>query len=126
MATWKKANEAYFGDRFNRDSTVCCTTADENNYDTLVKSLSMSSPQIIDKDLHGEVTFACNLANTADIGIGYAIAENASINQVESLSDKIRGIQAQIDDLKKKLETKKENLELRSALKTLNYTREVE
>jgi hypothetical protein len=125
MATMKKTNEAWFGDTFNRDVTLCYATEDESNYNTILKSLAMSSPQIIDKDAYGEVTFTCDLANTAD-SIGYAIGKNASVNQVDSLSDKIRDIQAQLHDLRKILETKKENSELRSALKTLHYTREVE
>ena len=112
MATMKKTNEAWFGDTFNRDVTLCYATEDESNYNTILKSLAMSSPQIIDKDACGEVTFT--------------IAKNASVNQVDSLSDKIRDIQAQIHDLRKSLETKKENSELRSALKTLHYKREVE
>lgn len=125
MATWQKTNEAWFGDTFNRDATLCYATADGSNHEMLVKSLAMSSPQIIDKDAYGEVTFTCDLANMAD-SIGYAIGKNASVSQVESLSDKIRDIQAQINNLREKLETKKENSELRSALKTLHYKREVE
>lgn len=125
MATMKKTNEAWFGDTFDRGATLCYATEDGSNYEMLLKSLTMSSPQIIDKDAYGEVTFTCDLANAAD-SIGYAIAKSASVNQVESLSDKIEEIQAQLNDLKKILETKKENSELRSALKTLHYTREVE
>ena len=125
MATMKRTNEAWFGDTFDRGVTLCYATEDDSNYNTILKSLAMSSPQIIDKDSCGEVTFTCDLANAAD-SIGYAIAKNASVNQVESLSDKIRDIQAQINDLRKSLETKKENSELRSALKTLHYKREVE
>ena len=125
MNNWKKANEAWFGDTFNRDTTLSYTTEDGSNYDMLVKSLTMSSPQIIDKDSLGEVTFTCDLANAAD-DIGYAVAKNASVNQVENLSNKFEELQAQINDLKKKLEMKKECSELRSALKTLHYKREVE
>ena len=125
MATMKKTNEAWFGDTFDRGTTLCYAIEDESNYNTILKSLAMSSPQIIDKDAYGEVTFTCDLANTAD-SIGYAIGKNASVNQVDSLSDKIRDIQAQLHDLRKSLETKKENSELRSALKTLHYKREVE
>lgn len=125
MATWEKTNETWFGDTFDRNATLCYATEDENNYEMLVKNLTMSSPQIIDKGTYGEATFTCDLANTAD-SIGYAIAKAASVDQVESLSDKIRDIQAQLNDLKKNLEVKKENSELRLALKTLHYKREVE
>ena len=125
MAAWEKTNEAWFGDTFDRGTTLCYTTEDGNHYDMLVKNLTMSSSQITDKDSYGEVTFTCDLANMAD-STGYTVAKSASINQVDSLSDKIRDIQAQINDLKKNLETKKEYSELRSALKTLHYKREVE
>ena len=125
MATHKKTNEAWFGDTFDRNATLCYATEDGSNHEMLVKGLTMSSPQIIDKDAYGEVTFTCDLANTAD-STAYGIAKSTSTNQVESLSDKIRDIQAQINDLKKNLETKKENSELRLALKTLHYRREVE
>lgn len=131
MATWKKTNEAYFGDTFNRDATLCYATEDGSSYDAAIKATNW-------KD--NNITFTCanattdgvafkalcdNIASTAD-GISYAIGEKASTNQIESLSDKIRDIQAQINDLKKNLETKKENSELRSALKTLHYKREIE
>ena len=122
---YKKTNEAWFGDTFDRDATLCFTTEYNNNYEMLVKNLTMSSPQIIDKDSYGEVTFTCDLANASDI-TSYAIAKNASVNQVDSLSDKFRDIQAQINDLKKNLETKIVRDDLRSALKTLHYKREVE
>ena len=125
MAAWEKTNEAWFGDTFDRGATLRYTTEDGNIYDMLVKNLTMSSSPIIDKDSYGEVTFTCDLANTAD-STGYTVAKSASINQVDSLSDKIRDIQAQINDLKKNLETRKECSELRLALKTLHYKREVE
>ena len=122
MATWKKENEAWFGDTFDRPSTIACYTAEGKHlFNGRVSACDLSySP-----DSYTEASITCDLANAAD-GIGYTVAKNASINQVESLSDKIRDIQAQINDLKKNLETKKECSELRSALKTLHYKREVE
>jgi hypothetical protein len=118
----KKTNEAWFGDTFDRPSTIACYTAKgEHLFDGRISACDLSySP-----DSYPEVSITCDLANTAD-SIGYAFAKNASINQVENLSDKIRDIQAQLHDLRKSLETKKENSELRSALKTLHYKREVE
>lgn len=123
MATWKKTNEAWFGDTFDRSSTTACYNAEGKHLcDGRISTCDLSySP-----DSYTKASITCDLANTADNIVGYAIAESASVNPVESLSDKIKDIQAQIDDLKKNLETKKENSELRSALKTLQYKREVE
>lgn len=118
MATWKKTNEAWFGDTFDRSSTVACYNTEEKHLcDGRISTCDLSySP-----DSYTKASITCDLANKVD-----TIVQNASVNPVESLSDKIKDIQAQIDDLKKNLETKKENSELRSALKTLQYKREVE
>lgn len=123
MATWEKTNEAWFGDTFDRSSTIACYNTEEKHLcDGHISTCDLGySP-----DSYTKASITCDLANTADNIVGYAIAKSASVNPVESLSDKIKDIQAQIDDLKKNLETKKENSELRSALKTLHYKREVE
>ena len=122
MATWKKENEAWFGDTFDRPSTIACYTAEGKHlFNGRVNTCDLSySP-----DSYTEASITCDLANKTD-GTGYAVAKSVSVNQVDSLSDKIRDIQAQINDLKQKLEIKKENSELRSVLKTLHYKREVE
>ena len=118
MASWEKTNEAWFGDTFDRSSTIACyNTEGKHLFDGRISTCDLGySP-----DSYTKASITCDLANKVD-----TIVQNASTNQVESLSDKIKDIQAQIDDLKKNLETKKENSELRSALKTLHYKREVE
>lgn len=124
MTTWEKTNEAWFGDTFDRPSTIACYTAEGKHlFNGRVSACDLSySP-----DSYTEASITCDLANAAnDDSIGYTVAKRASISQVDSLSDKIRNIQAQVNDLKKKLETKKEYSELRLALKTLHYKREVE
>lgn len=114
MAAWEKTNEAWFGDTFDRSSTIAC-------YNTEGKHL------FDDCCISGcDLSYSPDIYTKADNSVGYTVAKSASINQVDSLSDKIRYIQAQINDLKKNLETKKEYSELRSALKTLHYKREVE
>ena len=121
MAEWKKTNEAYFGDSFNRDSVLACCDAGSSDYGSVSKGISWNNCI--------STTASCNSAaitkSTPDELYGYcdALAINASIDTV---SDKFYELQAQIDDLKKKLETRKEYSELRSALKTLHYKREVE
>lgn len=111
MAEWKKTNEAYFGDSFNRDSTLCSAanihaTVDD---DVATKAINWNY------DGHYGINTLNELCNYA-----------ATMTDVETVSNKFDELQAQIDDLKKKLETRKEYSELRSALKTLHYKREVE
>ena len=121
MAEWKKTNEAYFGDSFNRDSVLACCDANSLNYGLASKGISWNDCI--------STAVSCNNAaitkSTPDELYGYCdtLAINASIDTV---SDRFYDLQAQINDLKKKLETKKECSELRSALKTLHYKREVE
>ena len=125
MATWKKANEAYFGDTFNRDVTLC---SGEIAYDVALDS-DCSATKAINWNNNNTVTLTCSDAviskETLDnlCGYGNAYAINANI---DTITDRFYELQAQINELKKKLETKKENSELRSALKTLSYKREVE
>ena len=124
MATWKKANEAYFGDTFDRSIASCSA---EIAYDTALDSDCTSIKTINWND--SSVAMACNeaaiskgrLDSLCNCGNAYATKID-----VETVNNRFYELQAQIDELKKKLETKKENLELRSALKTLHYKREVE
>jgi hypothetical protein len=127
---YKKTDEAWFGDTFDRGATLYYEAEDGSTYNMRVKNLTMSSsPYSIDTDACGKITCTCDLANNTD-GAVYTIAKNANASsnqiEIESLSDKIRKIQAQISDLKQSLETKTVRDDLRSALKTLHYKREVE
>lgn len=124
MATWEKTNEAWFGDTFNRPSVIACYSADgQHLFDGRISACDLSySP-----DSYTEASITCDLANTIMTkSVEDTVAKSTWLDPIESFSDKIKDIQAQIDDLKKKLETKKENSELRSMLKTLQYKREVE
>lgn len=118
MNTWKKTNEAWFGDTFDRGITLC---NGELAYDTALNS-DCTAIKAIGLDNNNAVTLACN-DMVVGKGSNYAISANAN---VDTMRDRFNELQAQIDDLKKKLENKKENSELRSALKTLHYRREVE
>lgn len=127
----EKANEAYFGDTFNRDIALCSCSA-EIAYDTALDS-DCTSIKAINWNDSGVATLACNeaaiskgtLDSLCNYGNAYAINTNVE-SESEIVSNRFYELQAQIDELKKRLETKKENLELRSALKTLHYKREVE
>lgn len=124
MATWKKANEAYFGDTFNRDMMLCSA---EIAYDTALDS-DYTAVKAINWNDSNSATLTCNeVVVNQDIldgicGSTYAI----TTANVDTMRDRFDELQVQIDELKKKLETKKENSGLRLALKTLHYKREVE
>lgn len=125
MAIWKKANEAYFGDTFDRGIALCNA---EIAYDTALDSDCTSRKEINWND--SSVAMACNEAviskGTLDSLCNCGNAYVTKIENVETVNNRFYELQTQIDELKKKLETKKENSELRSALKTLHYKREVE
>lgn len=128
MAGWKKTNEAWFGDTFDRDSTLCSYTIDG------VDSSSNSAITACNTDLlMNGLTYASGSCGHAESA--YAVAKSIDgMNSVklcvddleikfESITDKLKQLQAQIDGLKKRPVV---TSELRSALKTLNYKREVE
>ena len=119
MATWQKTGTAWFGDTFNRDMTLCNA---EIAYDTALDSNCTSVKAI---NWNGSdsttATLTCNAA-TIDQDVLNSICGWNSY----AMKDNLYELQEQINNLKKKLETKKENSELRSALKTLHYKREVE
>lgn len=98
------------GDSFDRDSTICA-------YD--VASNTMSDAIVTARGLASESTG--NLCCSGNIkGV------DVTINGYDSLSAELKRIQAQFDDLKKSFVPKTSAHDLRSALKTLQYKREVE
>lgn len=122
MAEWKKTNEVWFGDSFNRDSVLCSA---DIAYDTALDS-DCTGIKAISWDSNS-ATLTCN-----NIAVNQGILDSIGYNtyatktDIDTVSDRFTDLQAQINDLKKKLETKKECSKLRSALKTLHYKREVE
>ena len=121
MAEWKKTNEAYFGDSFNRDSVLACYDAGSSDYSLTSKGISWN-------DCISTAASCNNIAFTKSELDGLCSYDNALVMNasIDTVNDKFTDLQAQINDLKKKLEPKKECSELRSALKTLHYNREVE
>lgn len=125
MATWKRANEAYFGDTFDRDVTLCNAAI---AYDTASDS-DCTAIKAINWNDNNTATFTCNdvvINKETSDSLYNCVKAYAIKSDVETVSDRLYELQAQINDLKKNLEMKKENSELRSALKTLHYKREVE
>ena len=135
MATWKKTNEAYFGDSFNRPFTVACYAANgEHLFDGKISTCDLSySPDSlttanIDCSLDTCGAVAKGLSGVAYGKVDYepmkfCVDDLALNTSVSSLLNKLDELQAQIDNLKRK---KTATSELRRALHTLNYKSEVE
>lgn len=139
MATWKKADSAWFGDTFNRDATLCyaveADSARDDNY-TTATSVTASVAKGINSHCDGEISFtgtvnnmACfdSLANKAN---NYCVSfDDISISSsVASLKDSLQEIQERINALESKQDNapKVACARLRPLLKTLNYEREVQ
>ena len=119
MNSWKKTNEAYFGDSFDRSGITACL----NN---------VTYDSAIDAAIKGATTTAnCSVSSfddlvdyvKADSGISSKWDEISTKADISTLQDQFSRLQAQIDDLKKSYTA---TTKLRSALKTLQYKREVE
>ena len=135
--TYKKTNEAYFGDSFIRPYTVACYNS---NGDEVMKGYIKDCDLSLSADSATEVncTFdlakglsstAYGLANSKSGDLhcsGVVKASDYAIEMVtDSLCTELKKIQTQIDDLKQNCVPKIGVNKLRSALKTLNYTREI-
>lgn len=98
------------GDSFDRDAMICAyDVAANTTNDAFVTAKGLAR------------------ANTDDLYCsGNIKGADVSINGYNSLSAELKKIQAQFDDLKKNFMPKKGAYNLRSALKTLQYIREVE
>lgn len=119
----KKANEAYFGDVFNRPATVAFYNADGSQQQIgYIKDFDLSWAP-------GEVTEAtviCDIAPKCDSTVVMAKGANSAISCVtEDIKSDISAILARLGALESQLEKKNARDDLRSALKTLNYTREL-
>lgn len=120
---WKKAEESYFADSFNRDATLnCCYTIADSAVDGWVSA----TKGIAIDDLCGYANTGISAntgtisASTCGIG-GYDIATVADIDSVTtSISDLVKRIELLESSLKAP------QSELRRTLKTLQYKREVE
>jgi hypothetical protein len=122
---YKKTNEAYFGDSFNRSLAMNYCTAD--SVSTIDGLTAIGDRLVVDSD--NCITLSCN-NTTWDAATLKGISGEISIcdscvSTVDTMGDKLKALQAQIDDLKQNYVPKKGADKLRSALKTLNYTREI-
>lgn len=94
------------GDSFDRDSTICAYAASPNDLASIRSLTNATTPNLY-----------CS---------GNIQGANVSIDGCDSLSMELKKIQAQFDELKKSFVPKTSAHDLRSALKTLQYKREVE
>lgn len=120
MNSWKKTNEAYFGDSFDRSNM---STAYLNNatYDSAIATAidkCAATANCSVSSLDGLVNYV-----KADNGVSLKWDEINTKADISTLQDQFNILQAQIDDLKKSYTT---TTKLRLALKTLQYKREVE
>ena len=122
---WKKAEESYFADSFNRDATLnCCYTIADNAVSGAVDGWASAT---ID-DLCGYANTGTSISkNIGTLGVstcaigGYDIATKADVDSVTTnISDLVKRIEALENSLKAPQN------ELRRTLKTLQYKREVE
>lgn len=114
---FKKTNEAYFGDSFNRDS-VLCYAAEAKGVDSASISCNTAT---INYDTLASIAGCCDLtakADTAVLGVSY-IDDKVSM-------DSFNDLVARVIALESNTVPKKGADELRCALKTLNYVREVQ
>lgn len=122
-----RTGEAWFGDSFDRNIALgpgeLSFIANNCNMDALTSLAGYN----------GGSTYAitADCANGLD-STGYALAKGSSnedivsIKAVDTLSDRLNTVVAQVDALKQNFVPKKGVYELRSALKTLKYKREIE
>lgn len=136
MATWKKADTAWFGDTFNRDATLCyaveADSAKEDDYTTATAAIAKS----INPHCDGEISFTCSANNMAcfdslvDQANNYCVSFNdiGISSSVNNLQDSLQEIQERLNALESKQDKapKVAYARLRPLLKTLNYEREVQ
>jgi len=119
MDTWKKTNEAWFGDTFDRASICAYNSATTD----AVNGVSVT------KGVDNNAVFTCTNTNNWDnatllVGNNGEIAykDYAVKSDVDSICSQLKKLQEQIDELKVRSMV---TSNLRSALKTLQYKREV-
>ena len=137
MATWKKAESAWFGDTFNRDATLCyAVEARSDKDDNCTASAITSVAKSINPYCDGEISFTSAVNNIAacdalaDKANNYCVSfDDISISSsVDSLKDRLQEIQERLNVLESKQDKapKVARARLRPLLKTLNYEREVQ
>ena len=132
MATWKKAESAWFGDTFDRDATLCyCVAADSAKDDDYTAAITTIAKGI-NSHCDGEISLTSTANNIAylegltDKASSYCVNDISS--RVDDFKDKLQEIQERLNALESKQSKspKVAHARLRPLLKTLNYEREVQ
>lgn len=133
MATWKKAETAWFGDTFDRDAALCyAVAADSAKDDDYTASITAIANGINSHCDGGEISFIGTANNIAylegltDKASSYCVSGISS--RVDDFKDKLQEIQERLNALESKQNKapKVAHARLRPLLKTLNYEREVQ
>lgn len=128
MADHIRTGEAWFGDSFDRNIAL---GPGELSFTVNNCAVTDAWKELAGYCDSGTYTITADCAKGLD-STAYALAkcdnskDIVSINAVNSLTDRLDAVVAQVDALKQNFVPKKGAHELRSALKTLNYKREVE
>ena len=122
---YKKTNEAYFGDSFNRPYTLAFCTADGEQYSAVANNL------MVEHDLSGSCTFSADIVD----GSLFSVAKGCSTqtdgisarieSDVSALVSEVKDLRARLHDLEQHLAPKNSRARIRSELKTLAYNREI-
>lgn len=107
---WKKENEVYFGDTFNRQSVDACYLNNVTACNATTDSWTMAKG--VTSHAEGVGTVATGLAS---VGTAWGSLDKL-IDDVELLRQQVAALQ----------QVPKATSKLRSALKTLNYKKELE
>lgn len=117
--SWKKTNEAWFGDTFDRSGVSAmaynCSADSAIGADNLAYTYTTATCDSAPAPVSKGISKICLNGDTYEIKA-----------DVTSITNRVDELQAQIDDLRKNYVPKTVRDDLRSALKTLRYKREVE
>ena len=118
---YKKTNEVYIADQFNRDTLSCC--ADAAIATSISASKGITLPNSYDYAGISQA-LTCNTTAINSIGITDSCVKiDDWHNSISTLNEKIQELQKKIEYFERR-QTVTSNL--RSALRTLKYEREVE
>ena len=114
-----KANEAYFGDVFNRDACVTACNAGTITF-------SCDKAIMVPEDLCSTASASASTWNMEIPISAHAVsATQCYQSTINTVLDRVNDIEARIGALESTAAPKKDSSTLRSALRTLNYTREL-
>ena len=111
---WKKTNEAYFGDSFDRSIITAYNCSVDGAIETNSKAVAI--------DLQDAVNWS-----QLNGGSGISVISNVQdiTSDIQEIVTNIDSLQKRILALEESMEVKKQKSNLRTQLKTLDYKREI-